>query len=89
MTGGGSSVVMHLGALALKAGACPLPNIFIDAWPHVPGGDQSLSSPNTWVGECVQSIKYLATELWGDQWARDTSRCVAQERGTAGRDWHM
>ena len=47
MASGSSSVVMHFGALALQAGVCPLPNILIDAWPHVPGGDQPLSSPNT------------------------------------------
>ena len=49
MDGGGSGVLMHLGVLALKTGSCPLPNILIDAWPHVPGGDQPLSSPNTGV----------------------------------------
>ena len=89
MTGGGSGVLMHLGALVLKAGVCQLPNILIDSWPYVPGCDQLLSSPNTGVGESVQNVKYLATELWGNQWARDTSRCVTQECGTAGRDWHL
>ena len=68
MASGGSGVVVHFGALALQAGACPLPNIFIDAWPHIPGGDQPLSSPNTRVGECVEcqipGDKYLTTELW-------------------------
>ena len=90
MASGSSGVVMHFGALALKAGVCPLPNILVETWPNIPGGDQPLSSPNTRVGESVQSIKYLATKLeGGDQWARDTSRCVTQERGTTSRDWHL
>ena len=66
MASGSSGVVMHFGALALKAGACPLPNILVDTWPNIPGGDQPLSSPNTRVGESVQSIKYLATKLEGE-----------------------
>ena len=45
-----------------------------------------MSSPNTKVGESMQSVKYLATELWRDQGARDTRICVSQECGTAGRD---
>ena len=53
MASGSSGVVMHFGTLALQAGACPLPNILIDAWPHITGGDQSLSSPNTRVRESV------------------------------------
>ena len=53
MASGSSGVVMHFGTLALQAGACPLPNILIDAWPHITGGDQPLSSPDTRVRESV------------------------------------
>ena len=66
MASGGIGVVVHLCALALKAGTCPLPNILVDACPHEPGGDQPLSSPNTRVVEVMEGVKHLAAELWGD-----------------------
>ena len=91
MASGSSGVVMHFGALALKAGACPLPNILVDTWPHVLRGDQPLSSLNTRVGESVQSVNYMATKLWGGTSGRGTSvdvshRNVVPQVGTGTCD---
>ena len=56
-------MLVHLGALALEAGAHPIMDILIDAWPHVSGGEQTLSGPNSRMEEKVESIKNLVAEL--------------------------
>lgn len=85
MARGGMSVMVNLCKLALKAGACPLPNILVDAWPYVPVAVQLLGSLNTRVQEGVNDVKHLAQNELG----RGTCGCVTQECGTAGWDWHL
>ena len=43
------SVLMNFGSLTLRTGAGPLPDILVDAWPHVMGGDHPLCGLNSWV----------------------------------------
>ena len=53
MAGGSSGVLMHLGALALKAVACPLPNILINRWvARTPGWERVCRMSNTWRRNC-------------------------------------
>ena len=84
MASGSTGVLVYLCPLVLETGVRPLPNVLVDAWPHIPGGDQLLSSSNTRGGRGHGGCQTPGAELRGDKWAGNTSGCVAEERDTTG-----
>lgn len=71
--------------LARRAGAHPVTNVGIHAWPNVAGRNELLRRTNAGVGHVVDGVEDAATMWFGQEGSGNTCRHVADDGHTAKR----
>ena len=65
-------MALHFATLALLTGTCPLNDIFVDAGPHIPSSEETLSCADAWMRKRVPGIKNCTSEVCRDEGAGHT-----------------